>query len=308
MAVLLVVMLSACATPSQTRLLLQAPPDIETAQELVAVPFYAQRDYQCGPAALATVINHYGTQTSVEALIPLVYIPQLKGSLQVEMEAVPNRFGRLAMRLDGTLESLLKEVDAGHPVLVMQNLGFDAYPFWHYAVAVGYDLANNEIILRSGERQRLVRPLALFERTWQRAGYWALVVVPPGQMPVTASEQGFTRALLNLEAVGVAEDYLAAYRAGVARWPDSFILNMGLGNAQFALAQFDAAVQSFRRATALEPQRAESWNNLAYALLKTGDRQAATEAVARAISLAPDNSDYRHSEREINQQLLTAPK
>jgi hypothetical protein len=33
----------------------------------------------------------------------------------------------------------LREVAAGNPVLVLQNLSFAWAPVWHYAVVMGYD-------------------------------------------------------------------------------------------------------------------------------------------------------------------------
>ncbi|WVM93376.1 hypothetical protein ULG90_05290 [Halopseudomonas pachastrellae] len=49
----------------------------------------------------------------------------------------------------GELDAILRELDDGNAVLVMQNLAFDWYPQWHYA-AVGYDLNTRELILHSG--------------------------------------------------------------------------------------------------------------------------------------------------------------
>lgn len=292
-------LLSACATPYQTRQLLASPPDIPLAFEITTVPFYPQRDYQCGPAALATVINHFQLQTSAQELIPRVYIPELKGSLQVEMIAATRQFGMLAIQQDGRLESILREVAHGNPVLVLQNLGLDAYPFWHYAVVIGYDLDAEEIILRSGEISRLVRPFTVFERTWQRAGLWSVVVVPPELMPHTASAEEFTRAVLALETEGMTASALVAYQNGVKRWPQHFILQMGLGNTAYALQRYELATQAFSAATTLMPQRAEAWNNLAYALIKTAQKEQAVDAISQAIKLQPDNREYLNSQLEI---------
>ena len=86
------------------------------------------------------------------------------------------------------LPSLLGELAAGHPVMVLQNLGLDWYPQWHFAVAVGYDLSTNELALRSGEERRQLVSLDTFNRTWTRADHWALVVLPPDQLPATGAE------------------------------------------------------------------------------------------------------------------------
>lgn len=298
----LVILLTGCATPQQTLLLVESPPDIPSAYEIASVPFYPQRDYQCGPAALATIINHYQSLTTPDELVPKVYIPQLKGSLQVEMIAAATGYGRLAVELDGRLESILREVAGGHPVLVMQNLGIKAYPFWHYAVVIGYDLDEREIILRSGEIERLVRPLSVFERTWQRANYWSIITVPPNVVPVTASEQQFTRAVLMHESSDSLDMRLQAYRTGVSNWPDSFVLNMGLGNSLYAKGDFTAAESSFRKAADIEPKRPEAWNNLAYALLSQQRKRDALQAVRKAIQLDPTNEQFQGSLKEIQQQ------
>lgn len=294
-----VLLLSACATPYQTRQLLASPPDIPRAFEITTVPFYPQRNYQCGPAALAMVINHFQQQTSAQALKPLVYIPELKGSLQVEMIAATRRFGMLAIQQDGRLPSILREVANGNPVLVLQNLGLDAYPFWHYAVVIGYDLDNEEIILRSGEIKRLVRPFTVFERTWQRAGLWSVIVVPPALIPQTASQDEFTRAVLALETEDRIDSALLAYQNGVKRWPQNFILQMGLGNTAYALQRYELATQAFSAATTLRPERAEAWNNLAYALVKTAQKERAIDAIRQALKLQPDNREYLNSQVEI---------
>ena len=55
--------------------------------ELSSTPFFAQSAYQCGPAALATMLNQRGVTTSPGLLQDRVYIPGREGSLQVEMVA-----------------------------------------------------------------------------------------------------------------------------------------------------------------------------------------------------------------------------
>jgi len=297
-----VLLICACATPSQTLRLKNNPLDFPTQVELTSVPFYPQRDYQCGPAALATVLNHYQPITSAEQLIPRIYIPKLKGSLQAEILATARSFDRLVLQQDGKLGSIFREVAAGNPVLVMQNLGLESLPFWHYAVVIGYDLEQQNIILRSGEISRLSRPFALFERTWGRSGYWSVVIVPVDVMPITATEQQFSRAVITLEQSASAATSLAAYNNGLTRWPDNFLLHMGRGNAAYAQKDYALAEKAFRTAVEINPQKAEAWNNLAYALFKRDKKQEALQAVEKAILLAPDVGEFRQSREEISGQ------
>jgi hypothetical protein len=298
-ALLLLFSITACVTPPQTLQLRHHTPDIPAQLELESVPFYAQQDYQCGPAALATVINNIKPLTSPEALLPLVYIPALKGSLQAEMLAAVRQFKLLAVEQDGRLESVLREVAAGHPVLVLQNLGFDVYPFWHYAVIVGYDLAQQQLVLRSGEVKRLERPFSVFERTWARAGYWSVVVVPPQVMPQSVTQDKFTEAAVALEPSLSPTSAENMYQNGFERWPQSYVLLMGLANASFGLKEYAKAETLYRQATSLDNQRAEAWNNLAYAQLYQGKQLDAINSIDQALKLDPDNSELKDSKHEI---------
>jgi tetratricopeptide (TPR) repeat protein len=291
--------ISACATTPQTRQLLDHPPEIPSSVELKDVPFYPQQKYQCGPAALATVINYYQQSTTPEQLLPMVYIPKLKGSLQAEMLAAVRQYKLLAIEQDGQLSSILKEVAAGHPVLVLQNLGYGFYPFWHYSVIVGYDLAEQQFIMRSGEIERLLRPFSVFERTWARSSYWSVVAVPPDVMPKSATQKGFTQAAVALEPKLQPELSAKMYRNGHSRWPQSYVLLMGQANATFAQKDYAKAEALYQRATELDKQRAEGWNNLAYAQLYQGKLEAAISSVNQAVGLEPDNLEYQSSKREI---------
>ncbi len=301
----LMLVLSACASTPQTRQLIEHPPKIPQQVELESVPFYPQQKYQCGPAALATVINFYQKSTTPEQLLPMVYIPELKGSLQAEMLAAVRSYQLLAIEQEGQLDSILTEIAAGHPVLVLQNLGYDFYPFWHYAVVVGYDLSEQQLILRSGEMQRLIRPFAVFERTWARSNYWSVVVVPPDIMPPSATQEAFTEAAIALESSLSSELAASMYRNGHRRWPQSYLLLMGLANSVFSLQQYDRAEALYLQAIELQPQRAEAWNNLAYARIYQGKKIGAVEAVEQAIHLDPTNPEYQASKQEIFQGLMS---
>ena len=82
--------------------------------------------------------------------MPQVYLPERKGSLQVEMLAAARRHGMVSYQLAPRFEDLLREIAAGTPVIVLQNLGVFSGG-WHYAVAIGYDYDSGQLILRSGD-------------------------------------------------------------------------------------------------------------------------------------------------------------
>jgi len=302
---LAVLALAGCAAPPQTARLLQEPPrDLPPAVELVRVPFFPQEDYQCGPAALATVLGASGLDIDPAALVPQVYLPGRRGSLQVELVAAARRHGRLAYTLAPRLEDLLREVAAGHPVLVLQNLGTDWYPVWHFAVVAGYDLARGEVVLRSGRRPRHRVTLGLFERTWARGGHFALLVLPPGELGPTFTPDRYARAAAALEQAGRLEAARAAYAAGAARWPGSAILGMGLGNVLYALGRRQDAAAAFRAVLDRRPGYAPAHNNLAQVLLELGELAAARRHARRAVALGgPHQAVYRETLAEVEAAL-----
>ena len=293
-------LLGGCASAWQTeKLRSEPPPDLPVTQEINQAPFFPQQQYQCGPAALATVLNYHAVVVSPEELVPQVYLPAREGSLQIEMTATVRQYGMVAYPLKPELEDLLAEVAAGNPVLVLQNLSFNWLPQWHYAVVVGYDLTNSEVVLRSGTTRRWITSLATFERTWARANYWALVVLPSEQIPVTAGPLRYLNAALELEQTHQIEAAYQAYQAAAEHWPDRFQIWLAMGNAAYQQRQFRVSVEAFLNVIQLEPANATAWNNLAYALLELGCPQQARQAIACASELAPRDSNIQDSLQEI---------
>ncbi|MCO4757980.1 MAG: hypothetical protein KC477_08145, partial [Oceanospirillaceae bacterium] len=68
---------------------------LPTSVELKDTPFFPQTKYHCGPAALATLLSATGVDTVPDELTPHVYLPERKGSLQVDLVATTRRFQRL---------------------------------------------------------------------------------------------------------------------------------------------------------------------------------------------------------------------
>lgn len=288
-SVMLFTLLGACATPPQTAALLrQAPAGLPASTLIDDLPFFAQDDYQCGPAALATVLQHSGVPLTPEALVPLVYVPQRKGSFQIEMSAAARQQGRVVYTLAPELGALLQEAAAGHPVLVLQNLGIAAFPRWHFAVVKGYDLDAQRLILNSGRNQNYAVALTTFERTWARGGHWAQVVLPPEQLPATAEPVALFQALAALQETGQQDTAAAGFDAALQRWPHDVSLLMGAGNLRYALDDKDAALSLFRQVTELQPDFAPAHNNLAQMLFERGEFTAALEHAQRAVSLGGD--------------------
>lgn len=295
-------LLSGCATPQVTLLDAHWPAELPAQVALSQVPFFPQEDYECGPAALAMVANVAGVKVTPDALVDQVYLPGRQGSLQPEMLAATRRQGLLAYPLQPSIENVLREVAAGNPVLVFQNLAFSIYPVWHYAVVMGYDRARHVLLLHSGRTERMEISLFAFERTWARGQYWAMLALPPGQLPATAEPQAYTAAAATLERTD-ARGAQQAFAAALQRWPDERAALLGAGNSAYALGQREAAEKAYRQAVRKHPDFAEGWNNLAQVLRELGRRAEASQAIARAVALGGARlQEYLTLQAQIDQK------
>lgn len=271
--------------------------------ELNGVPFYPQEQYQCGPAALATVFSYNGLSVLPSDLAKQVYLPGREGSLQVEMLAASRRAGLLPYVLGAEPDAMLKELAAGHPVIVLQNLQFKFFPDWHYAVLIGYDLANSEVILHSGTNRRLAMTLDDFDRSWSKSGRWAFVALPPRQLPASADESDFVESAVALESVS-PQAARVAYATAITKWPDNLIARIGLGNAAYGLHEFAEAEAEYRRATVDHPGSGDAWNNLAQVLHDLGRNKAALEAARHAVSIGGDRKTVYESTMQAISKAL----
>lgn len=284
------------------------PVDLPARVELAEVPFFPQtRDDDCGPAALAMLLRWTGADTDPLQLAPTVYTPARRGSLQPDMIGAARRAGRLTMPV-ASLNDILTELAAGHPVLVFQNLGLPWWPQWHYAVAVGYDRPGQRLLLHSGKEARRSVPFPLFDFTWRNAGRWALVVLPPDQLPASGDQAAWLQAASELEQTGQLAAATQAYGAVLERSPDSLPALMGWGNARYAAGELAAARLAFQQATVLHPDAGAAWNNYAQALAEQGELAPAAEAARRAVAAGGSLIEqYRATLAAIEQRAQPAP-
>jgi tetratricopeptide (TPR) repeat protein len=241
--------------------------------ELVDTPFFPQRKLQCGPASLATILGASHVPVTPDELEPLVYSPQRRGSLQVEMQATPRRFARLPYPIGRNLSDILAELDGGRPVLVLHNYGLPFLPRWHYAVAIGYDAERDSMLLRSGTTRRQVLSAANFMRAWDNGGRWAMVVLVPGEMPAAPDRNRYLESAAAFEHSAQPRDARLVFDAAVKLWPDEPIALIGRGTASYRAGDLPAAADDYSTALRLDPAQNGARNNLAMTLLdlKCGD-------------------------------------
>ncbi|MGE0762589.1 MAG: PA2778 family cysteine peptidase [Bdellovibrionales bacterium] len=257
--------LVACATAGvQTRAVLKSPPDIAKSSQIENVPFVRQTEAFCGPSTLTMAMQWAGHKVTLDEIGSEVFIDKKKGTLQTDMISASRRRGLVAVPLEG-LVSLLKEVAAGHPVIVFENLGLSWYPQWHYSLVIGYDLNEQEVILHSGETPFKRISLNYFERGWKMADYWGLVVLPVSMTAATGDELAHLKAAVGLEQAGHTDAAEVAYQNILKRWPTSLAALIGLGNLAYNKKDFSRAVLHLQQAIKVHPDSTVARHNLSIA-------------------------------------------
>ncbi len=254
-------LLAACATPFDPNARLSV--DVPTRASVADVPLIAQADFYCGPASIAMVMQWAGSDVTQEEIAALAFSPGAGGTYLSDMLGSSRRLGQLAVQID-TFDQLLAEIAAGHPVIVFQNLGLGIAPVWHYGVVTAYDFDLDEVYLNSGQLDRMVMPFSVFERTWRRGDFWALVVLPPDQMPVSLNEVDLLSAAAALERVAQAGAAEMLYQTGAERWPENWLWPFGLANARYAQGDLTGARRALLQARAIDQSIPEVRANLAF--------------------------------------------
>ena len=301
LAVSMLAFVSGCASDIRNMLsdLEQQGGDVE----LIQTPFYPQVTDQCGPSALAAILNSSGVTVTPEALKSQIYIPGRQGSLQIELLAATRGYGRMPYVIDTDISALLAEVRGGRPVLVLQNLGSNLAPIWHYAVVVGYLADERRLVLRSGDQKRHVTSASRFIRTWQRAGYWGVLALQPGEMPASPDADKYVRSVAAVEAIGHIESAVAGYRAATERWPEHSLAWLGVGNAYYAQGKLASAENAYKRLLSMDSDHLIALNNLSQVQIDRGCFEDASATLDAALSAAKENTTIYRTIQEARRDI-----
>jgi predicted double-glycine peptidase len=149
---------------------------------VVEVPFFPQETFQCGPAALATVINYWYGKTGAakslthDTIAREIYSPSARGVLGIDLELYARKQGFQARQIAGTIDELKTSLDKSIPPIILVDYGFSRYQRNHFMVVKGY--SDSALLVNSGrkESERVGNEDLL--KVWKKTGYWMLLVKP----------------------------------------------------------------------------------------------------------------------------------
>lgn len=291
---------AACAVP-QTTQPEQSQIGVSRHAEVNGPKFIPHDERESGPAALAMVLCQSGIDVTMADVAKEVRASGREGAFKEKVIGVASRYRRLAYPVRG-IDAVLREIEAGRPVIVSLNLGYPWKPAAHFAVVIGYDLDVKTLTLLSGRTPRKVMPIEVFKKIWEQGKYWAFVVLRPGALPADEPQpRPYLDAVKGLEYAGHYGGARKAYETAVRLWPQSLEARMGLGNALIALGRHQEAARAFAEAAMRHPGAAMAHDSLARALIDLGQLRRARWAAQTAVALDGANAEaYRQTLQLIN--------
>lgn len=259
------------------------------ADDVLQVPFIAQKPNYCGPAALAMLANYYGQPVTQDEIASAIYLPDIGGTLTSELGDYARRFHLWVRQYHGSLDDLREKLAAGVPLLVLGRFGEQP----HYFVVLGLDKFRQVVTVHSDSRARFEMRLEDFQRHWDRAGNWTLLVCPPGRATWHLSAEEHNDLGVFYERLSEPESATPHYMAATQMRPDNSYYRMNLGNALLKQHELSGAAKAFKRAMEMDPQNAEAMNNLAYTYSEMGSNlDEAVTLCTRAVELFPARRAY----------------
>jgi tetratricopeptide (TPR) repeat protein len=259
------------------------------ADDVLDVPFIAQKPNYCGPAALAMLANYYGHPVTQDEIASAIYLPDVGGTLTSELGDYARRFNLWVREYHGTLDDLRQKLDAGVPLLVLGKFGDQP----HYFVVLGWDKFRQVVTVHSDTRPRYQMRLEDFQMRWDRAGNWTLLVCPPEKATWRLSAEEHNDLGLFFERGGVLGAATEHYVAATQLNPENSYFRMNLGNVLLKQRRLREAVAAFTRALELDAQNADAMNNLAYTYSELGSNlDEAAKLCQQAATLRPARRAY----------------
>ncbi len=246
------------------------------------VPFYAQTEYGCGPAALASVLTYLDVDVDLREITNRIVSPEIRGTRTSHMAIYPLTRGLWSEWHAGSADLLLERLSCGQPVICLLGAGGTGFA-GHYVV-VRACAAGRGVVCHNGCSPDVFMKWELFDAFWAASKRWMLTVCKPenARCPIPLAFKSELQQVLDskeqwAKALKIYADILLkkANRLEEAR------LTYNKGIAHFAAGEPGKAQEAFSKALELEPNLPDAANALAYTWATLGKNLEEAEELAR---------------------------
>jgi len=261
---------------------------------LLDVPYLPQTEDLCGGAAVAMVLRYWGERQAYAEDFAALVDRSASGIRTDELAADVRRRGWLSRPFTAGAEPagewMRQQIDRGRPIVAL----IEARPGrYHYVVVVAW--TGEQVIVHDPARGPFrVMSRGGFDRAWELAARWALLVLPVDDRPsesVTSSSPptidtrpapdtcgALVQEMVQLAragALGGAETGLLAATRLCPRDPAAW---RELAGVRFLQSRWTEASASAERAALLDPGDEQGWNLLATSRFLDDQADAALDA------------------------------
>ncbi len=175
-SILILILIFVLISCSQKTSVYESISSSDDAKVIENVPFVKQKDWFCGPAAMASVMRFYGLNISQDEIAKEVFTPKLKGALISDMEYYAREMGFKAETKNGDLNMLISFINEGIPPIVLVDIGKWIVSQPHYYVVYGYNKSKNTFLLNTGYESNQVISFSRLGKEWEKMNRLMLVV------------------------------------------------------------------------------------------------------------------------------------
>lgn len=243
-----------------------------------AVPV-EQRAYQCGPAALESVLRYWGVEADASTLAGSLSSGRARGVLNIALAQQMKERGFWTQMESSDLRGLEGWIRKGIPPIVALHVGPFGMPLYHFAVVTGFDNRQGLLYLNAGRSTTEVMTAAQFDARWGRAGRWALIVCPPERVAWPLNGRQAAEMGLLFERRSDWESARRWYRTAAEQEPDNPAVRFNLANVHLKRGELQEARALYEELAPRHPSWGALQNNLAWTRLSQGDPRGAAETI-----------------------------
>jgi len=243
-----------------------------------------QRAYQCGPAALESVLRYWGVKADASALAgSLSSSRRARGVLNIALAQQMKEQGFWTQMESSDPEQLKEWVRRGVPPVIALSVGPLGLPLYHFVVVTGFDDRQGLFYLNAGGAGVESLKQEQLDARWKKTGRWLLIACPPERVTWPLNGRQSAEMGLLFEKQGNLESALRWYQTAREREPDNPAVQFNLANVHLRKGNLAEALAIYEGLAPRHPRWGALQNNLAWTRLNMGDPRGAAETLLSAF-------------------------
>ncbi len=276
--------LSGCATSFTYRA--NPPSSIKTHESvyLENVPPVAQKAYQCGPAALESVIRYWGGSADADSIGNALYKSKTHGVFNFSLAPYMKTLGFWSeIHEEPDQENLKQWLRKGIPPIVMLDSGTLWARTYHFVVLKGFDDSSGIFYANTGVLETQAIGYGEFDRRWKKADTWSLIISTPEKVDWELDEIQSIEIALIFEKNGNLSQSERWIESALRKNPKSFTAKFNLANIYRKSNRQEQAKIIYQTLLSENPDRSEISNNLAWIYYEEGRYEDALKVIVTAF-------------------------